>query len=382
MLDYRESRELWEWENLAPYAAHSSEPSLNWRRSEADEKVRQGDPIHKVRPHHYFPERKANVSLSGDLAGSLSRFKTAFQIDKERLTGSTAFRRLEYKTQVFVTHVGDHYRTRLTHVVEVNETARIIGQALRLNEDLIEAITLGHDLGHTPFGHAGEHTLYEMFKKHWPKEVAMRETEWGIFGPAFYHNVQSVRVVDMLEKGYEWDQRPRTAVNSFDNPLNRRGWGLDLTWAVREGILKHSQRGLKTDDIRMYGSEYLMKELEPFQPATIEGQVVEYADEITSIMHDLEDGLRYRLFTLDELQNSLMKYINQNNLLNLLGLSTDFGVKQDKNLSSRLKKLRDLLDAIEKKKDRTVGNVLALLRTILLSNLIETTSLRLRQALG
>lgn len=382
LLDYREGREQWEWENLAPYASHSSDHSLSWRRSEADPHVRRGDTVFPARPALVFPGSTMKVSRSGDLAGTLSRFKTAFQIDIERISSSNAFRRLEYKTQVFVTHVGDHFRTRLTHVIEVSETARIIGQVLRLNEDLVEAIALGHDLGHTPFGHVGEEAIARMFMECWPKQEPFLQSKWGEFGPAFYHNVQSVRVVDKLENGYEWDRRPVAEAAAFDPPDSRRGWGMDLTWAVREGILKHSSRGLKAGQLRMYGSQYLMDELEPFSPATLEGQVVEFADELTSIMHDLEDGLRYRLFTLDELQETLLPHLTEKNLTDLLGLSPRFGMSLDEESRSRLGKLTEMLHTIESRKDRTVGTLLALLRTILLSNLIETTSLRLTQAMS
>lgn len=381
MLDYRESREQWEWENLAPYAAKSSEPSLCWRRSEADLMVREKDPVIPSRPLWSFPSRTSQISQSRDLAGSLSRFRTAFQIDIERITNSTAFRRMEYKTQVFVTHEGDNYRTRLTHIIEVSENSRAIGQVLRLNEDLIEAIALGHDLGHTPCGHEGEATLSDLFAKHARGKIPADPTQWGLFGAAFYHNVQGVRVVDKLEKGYEWDRRPHQDGAKFDPPVSRRGWGLDLTWATREGILKHSSRGLKAGQVRMYGSEYLMAELEPFSPATLEGQVVEYGDELTSIMHDLEDGMRYRLFSLDNLQDGLMSFMKGNNLLELLGVHGQEASRMSPVLQSRVEKLRDLFATIEAKRDRTVGTMLALLRTILLSNLIEATSLRLKQAL-
>jgi len=133
-------------------------------------------------------------------------YRTEFQRDRERIIHSRAFRRLEYKTQVFINHEGDHYRTRLTHTIEVAQIARTIARALRINEDLAESIALAHDLGHTPFGHAGERTLNELLRDH----------------GGFEHNRQSLRVVDVLEKNY------------FD--FN----GLNLTFETREGIIKHS----------------------------------------------------------------------------------------------------------------------------------------------
>jgi len=205
MCDYRESREKWEWASLAPYASHSSDPSLTWRRSENDERITDSQHRRSRPLGVHFPDSTANGRQTSDIAGSLSRFKTAFQVDKERIASSTAFRRLEYKTQVFVSHEGDHFRTRLTHTIEVDETARFIAQALRLNEDLVEAIALGHDLGHTPFGHSGEKALHELIKAHWPQGEEPEGARGEQYGPAFYHNIQSVRVVDSLEKGYEWD---------------------------------------------------------------------------------------------------------------------------------------------------------------------------------
>ncbi|MCM8765489.1 MAG: dNTP triphosphohydrolase, partial [Candidatus Omnitrophica bacterium] len=144
-------------------------------------------------------------------------YRGIYQRDRDRIIHSTAFRRLEYKTQVFVNHEGDHYRTRLTHTLEVAQIARSIARALRLNEDLVEAIALAHDLGHTPFGHAGEEILHILMKDH----------------GGFDHNLQGLRVVDYLEERYP----------------NFRG--LNLTWEVKEGILKHTtryDRGMKIEN--------------------------------------------------------------------------------------------------------------------------------------
>ena len=166
--------------------------------------------------------------------------RTAFQRDRDRILHSKSFRRLKDKTQVFLAPIGDHYRTRLTHTLEVSQIGRTISKSLRLNEDLTEAIALGHDLGHTPFGHAGE--------------VALDE----ILADGFRHNDQSLRVVDVLE---------------------RNGKGLNLTSEVRDGILKHS-KGMESitsrEDI----------------PFTLEGQVVRIADIIAYVNHDIEDAIR------------------------------------------------------------------------------------------
>ncbi len=174
-------------------------------------------------------------------------YRTEFQRDRERIIHSRAFRRLEYKTQVFINHEGDHYRTRLTHTIEVSQIARSIARALRLNEDLAESIALAHDLGHTPFGHAGERQLNELLKDH----------------GGFEHNRQSLRVVDELEKRYA----------DFS--------GLNLTWETREGIIKHS-------------SEHDHPEAGDFSPGSqpsLEAQIIDLADEIAYNNHDLDDGL-------------------------------------------------------------------------------------------
>ncbi len=176
------------------------------------------------------------------------RYRTAFQRDRDRIIHTTAFRRLEYKTQVFVNYEGDYYRTRLTHSIETAQIARTMARALGLNEDLTEAISLAHDLGHTPFGHSGETALNEVMK------------EYG----GFNHTYQSLRIVEKLEKRF-----PEFA-------------GLNLTWEVREGIVKHTTEYDASD-----ATEY-----EPQRHATLEGQLVNAADEIAYSTHDLDDGLR------------------------------------------------------------------------------------------
>ena len=175
-------------------------------------------------------------------------YRPNYQRDRDRIVHSAAFRRLEYKTQVFVNHEGDYYRTRLTHTIEVSQIARTIASALRLNVDLTEAIALAHDLGHTAFGHSGEEALNELMSKN----------------GGFNHNLQSLRVVDYLEERYP------------DFP------GLNLTWEVREGIVKHSTAFDITAKI---------KEFSRTGAPTLETQVVDIADEIAYDSHDLDDGL-------------------------------------------------------------------------------------------
>jgi len=184
-------------------------------------------------------------------------YRTAYQRDRDRVVHSTAFRRLEYKTQVFLTHEGDYFRTRLTHTLEVAQIARTLARALNLNEDLTEAVALAHDLGHTPFGHSGEEALAELMRDH----------------GGFEHNRQGVRIVDYLEHPY---------------PQFR---GLNLTYEVRECIAKHA-----TSYDHPAASEF-----EP-GPPPLEGQIVELADSIAYDSHDLDDALAMGIMSADELE--------------------------------------------------------------------------------
>jgi dGTPase len=187
-------------------------------------------------------------------------YRTHFMRDRDRIIHSTAFRRLEYKTQVFVNHEGDYYRTRLTHALEVQQIARTIAKLLGVNESLTEAISLAHDIGHTPFGHAGETKLNELMK--------------GYGG--FEHNVQGLRVVDILEQKYS------------------KFRGLYLCYETRDGIIKH-----ETD----YDSPNLKRsEFESNVSASIEGQIVNIADEIAYNAHDLDDGLKSSYLNLESLE--------------------------------------------------------------------------------
>ncbi|SAL72853.1 deoxyguanosinetriphosphate triphosphohydrolase-like protein [Caballeronia telluris] len=187
--------------------------------------------------------------------------RTEFQRDRDRIVHSTAFRRLEYKTQVFVNHEGDLFRTRLTHSLEVAQIARSVARNLRVNEDLVEAISLAHDLGHTPFGHAGQDALHECMRDH----------------GGFEHNLQSLAVVDQLEEHY----------GAFN--------GLNLCFETREGILKHCSR----ENARKLG-ELGERFLTGKQPS-IEAQIANVADEIAYNNHDVDDGLRSGFITLDQL---------------------------------------------------------------------------------
>jgi dGTPase len=188
--------------------------------------------------------------------------RSEFQRDRDRIIHSTAFRRLEYKTQVFVNHEGDLFRTRLTHSIEVAQITRSIARALRLNEDLAEAIALAHDLGHTPFGHAGQEALNACMKAH----------------GGFEHNLQSLRTVDLLEEHYA----------AFD--------GLNLMYETREGILKHCSRP-NAEQLGELGRRFL----DNTQPS-LEAQLANLADEIAYNNHDIDDGLRSGLITLEQLE--------------------------------------------------------------------------------
>lgn len=184
-------------------------------------------------------------------------FRMVFQRDRDRIIHSTAFRRLEYKTQVFVNHEGDYYRTRLTHTMEAAQVTRTLARTLGLNEDLAEAVALAHDLGHTPFGHAGERTLDRLMQP---------------FG-GFEHNAQSLRIVEVLEERY-----PRFR-------------GLNLSWEVREGIVKHSTR-YDRPQVAEYDAN-----LAP----CLEAQIVDFADEIAYTAHDVDDGLESGMLDPDGL---------------------------------------------------------------------------------
>jgi dGTPase len=216
-----------------------------------------------------FEKRETNfMSPFGCLSGqSRGRSKsepacpirTAFQVDKDRILFSNAFRRLKHKTQVFLNPSGDEYRTRLTHTLEVAQIARTISRAMFLNEDLAEAIALGHDLGHTPFGHGGETVLKE------------------IFSPAFSHQAQGLRVVQILEN---------------------QGQGLNLTYEVRDGILRHSKG---------YGK--IMPDDPGELPNTLEGRVVRVADIMAYLNHDLDDAIRSGVVTADQIPDQCVKVL-------------------------------------------------------------------------
>ena len=200
-----------------------------------------------------------NLSKGREFAEEQSTFRNDYQRDRDRIIHSASFRRLQYKTQVFVNHEGDMFRSRLTHSIEVSQIARGLARSLKCHEDLVEAISLAHDLGHTPFGHAGQDALNECMENY----------------GGFEHNLQSLRVVDKLEKKYA----------SFD--------GLNLMFEVREGILKHcSVKNAK--NLGIIGERFLTKT----QPS-LEAQIVNIADEIAYSHHDMDDGYRSGILNFD-----------------------------------------------------------------------------------
>jgi len=226
--------------------------------------------------------------------------RTDFQRDRDRIIHSKAFRRLKHKTQVFIDPEEDHFRTRLTHTLEVAQIARTISRALMLNEDLTEAIALGHDLGHTPFGHAGEEALDSMVREY---VRTMR----------FKHSEQSLRVVDLLEKG---------------------GAGLNLTHEVRDGILHHSK-----------GRADLS--LDTRGPATLEGKVVKISDRVAYINHDIDDAIRAGMLTEDALPEEAVSVLGHSHSQRINTMVVDI-IESSRNLtaigmSERCREATDLL---------------------------------------
>jgi dGTPase len=215
--------------------------------------------MHELAPYAVTQENSRGRRIPEEPASG----RTPFQRDRDRIIHSTAFRRLEYKTQVFVNHEGDLFRTRLTHSLEVAQIGRSVARNLQLNEDLVEAIALAHDLGHTPFGHAGQDALNDCMR------------EYG----GFEHNLQSLRVVDVLEEHY----------GAFD--------GLNLCFETREGILKHCARknAQKLGDV---GERFLID-----QRPSLEAQLANVADEIAYNNHDVDDGLRSGLISQRQLED-------------------------------------------------------------------------------
>ncbi len=235
--------------------------------------------------------------------------RTEYQRDRDRIIHSKAFRRLKHKTQMFISPEEDHYRTRLTHTLEVSQIARTAARALRLNEDLTEAIALGHDIGHTPFGHVGEDALDAVYAEYDPKS-------------GFHHSIQSLRVVEKLE---------------------RDGEGLNLTWEVRDGILHHSKgiKDLKLDETGL--------------SSTLEGKLVRICDRVAYINHDIDDSIRAGMITLNDLPSDSIKLLGAMHSQRISNMVNDIinnsANKNDIHMSA------NMVEATNKLKDFLFSNV-------------------------
>lgn len=236
--------------------------------------------------------------------------RTEFQRDRDRILHCKAFRRLKHKTQVFIEPEEDHYRTRLTHTLEVAQIGRTMARALQLNEDLTEGISLAHDLGHTPYGHAGEDALDEVLREYVP-------------GTRFRHYQQSLRVVDILE---------------------RDGRGLNLTWELRDGILSHS-KGRK--DLGILGGENL--------PDTLEGMVVRIADRVAYINHDIDDAVRAGIISHADLPVDAVKVLGQSHSARISSMVMNVVLSSEG--QNIVQMTGDVLDATNKLKDFMYDNV-------------------------
>jgi dGTPase len=228
----------------------------------------------EAREHDWLDPRAAKSSQSKGRRRleAPDPYRTEWQRDRDRIIHTKSFRRLKHKTQVFVSPEQDHYRTRLTHTLEVTQIARTVARALRLNEDLTEAISLGHDLGHAPFGHIGEEALDEAYRRY-------------DNNARFRHYEQSLRIVDELEKG---------------------GKGLNLTWEVRDGILHHSKG--KSD---LLAGQSLDKWLQRGKPATLEGQVMRICDRVAYVNHDVDDAIRAGLIHAEDLPRDCIAVLGE-----------------------------------------------------------------------
>ncbi len=274
-----------------------------------------------------------------------SASRSEFQRDRDRVIHSNAFRRLEYKTQVFVNHEGDLFRTRLTHSIEVAQLARSIARSLRLDEDLAEAIALAHDLGHTPFGHAGQDALNECMR------------DYG----GFEHNLQSLRVVDVLEERY----------GAFD--------GLNLTFETREGILKHCAL-----DIAASLGEVGRRFIDGTQPS-LEAQITNLADEIAYNNHDIDDGLRSGLIDLKQLADVPLF---QRHFQTVLALFP--GVAERRRINETIRRMintlvRDLVDTTNERLKQLAPDSIAQVRAapalVMHSDAVRAESLELKRFL-
>jgi len=266
--------------------------------------------------------RKSRLSRGRLRLETPSPVRTDFMRDRDRILHCKSFRRLKHKTQVFIAPTGDHYRTRLTHTLEVSQIARTIARALNLNEDLTEAISLGHDLGHTPFGHVGEDVLNELHSE------------------GFRHNEQSLRIVDLLEN---------------------EGRGLNLTWEVRDGIVNHSKSG-----VQVLAADW-------GRVGTLEGEIVKLADIVAYINHDIDDAIRAGIINAKNLPRAAIRVLGGTNSTRINSMVTDI-IESSWAASGRVRMKRDFVPAITM--SETVREATAALRDFLFARVYNVQSAR------
>lgn len=268
---------------------------------------------------------KASATKGRERPQKRDSLRTEWQRDRDRIIHTKAFRRLKHKTQVFVSPDRDHYRTRLTHTLEVTQIARTVARALRLNEDLVEAIGMGHDLGHAPFGHVGEYALDEAYRKFDPQA-------------RFRHYEQSLRIVDHLENN---------------------GQGLNLTWEVRDGILHHSKG--KSD---LGAGESLDKWLAKGKPSTLEGQIIRICDRVAYVNHDIDDAIRAGLIEAGQLPRACTQVLGERHserittmVCAIVEASSDAAPGGQRRVLERIAMRDDVMEATDALKDWMFENV-------------------------
>jgi dGTPase len=279
------------------------------------------------REHDWLDARaaKADQTRGRALAEEPDAVRTDWQRDRDRILHTKAFRRLKHKTQVFVSPGRDHYRTRLTHTLEVTQIARTVARALRLNEDLVEAIGVGHDLGHAPFGHVGEYALDDAYRQHDP-------------AARFRHYEQSLRIVDELEN---------------------EGKGLNLTWEVRDGILHHSKG--KSD---LNAGQSLDKWLAAGKPSTFEGQIIRICDRVAYVNHDIDDAIRAGLIAQSDLPRACLEVLGERHSQRITAMvhaiivaSSEVRASGERVVTERIAMTDEVMQATDALKDWMFDNV-------------------------
>jgi dGTPase len=288
--------------------------------------------VAQAREYQFLDARasKSDASRGRKRAENKDSIRTEWQRDRDRIIHTKAFRRLKHKTQVFVSPGRDHYRTRLTHTLEVTQIARTVARALRLNEDLVEAIGMGHDLGHAPFGHVGEYALDEAYRKHDPDA-------------RFRHYEQSLRIVDELENS---------------------GKGLNLTWEVRDGILHHSKGKSNLDAGDLDAGQTLDSWLARGKPSTLEGQIIRICDRVAYVNHDIDDAIRAGLISQDDLPADCLEVLGARHsqrittmVKAIIEASSEVLPSGERIAQDRIAMRDDIMKATDKLKDWMFQNV-------------------------